>query len=115
MNAGRTITLATTDRGMVRIPEPGWCRGHEGEPPQRFTDLTHHSIPARAAGILTVHLSQAPYLVGSPERQPIVSVVLDYHQDLRAEQMPELYEALRSVQRVLSFAAAEAIRLRGEL
>ncbi|MEU0038470.1 hypothetical protein [Streptomyces sp. NPDC006333] len=112
--SARTVTLETLDRGTVTIPEPGWCRGHEGEPPQRYTDLTHNSVTARAAGILTVHLSQAPYLVGSPEPHPIVSVQLDYNGDLHAEDVPQLFEAFRSVERVLTFVAAEAIRLRGE-
>lgn len=112
MNAPRTVTLETVDRGTVTIPEPGWCRGHEGASPEWFTDLAHHSVAARAAGMLRVHLSQGPYLAGDPEPHPIVSIALDFHRDVRAEDVPELFESLRSVQRVLAFAAAEAIRLR---
>ncbi|QIY72031.1 hypothetical protein HEP84_25670 [Streptomyces sp. RLB1-33] len=113
MNA-RTVTLETLDRGLITVPEPGWCKGHEGEPPQRYTDLTHNSVTVRAAGMLEAHLSQAPYLGVEPEPHPIVAVQLDCVEDFTAEDIPQLVEELRSVEKVLSFVAAEAIRLRGE-
>jgi hypothetical protein len=112
--SARTVTLATLDRGLVVVPEPGWCRGHEGELPQRYTDTSHRSVTVRAGGILEAFLTQAPYLERHPEPHPVVSVRLEFNGDIRADDMGELLESLRSAERVLKFATAEAIRLRGE-
>ncbi|MGW2781064.1 DUF6907 domain-containing protein [Streptomyces populi] len=111
--SARTVTLTTLDRGLVTVPEPGWCRGHEGDLPQRYTDTTHRSVTVRAGGVLEAFLSQAPYLEQRPEPHPVVSVQLAFNGDIRVDDMGELLEALRSAERVLQFAAAEALRLRG--
>ncbi|MFE4701070.1 DUF6907 domain-containing protein [Streptomyces sp. NPDC056738] len=110
--SARTVTLATLDRGLVVVPEPGWCRGHEGELPQRYTDTSHRSVTVRAGGILEAFLTQAPYLEQRPEPHPVVSVQLAFNGDVRVEDMGELYDALRSAERVLQRVVTEAIRLR---
>lgn len=121
--SARTVTLETLDRGPVAIPEPGWCRGHEGEPPVYHSDITHNSVTVKAAAqtdrhgrvpLLQVHISHAPYLELHSEPYPVVSVQLDCVEDFIAEDIPQLLEGLRSVEQVLASIAAEAIRLRGE-
>ncbi|MCX4592355.1 hypothetical protein OG819_22260 [Streptomyces sp. NBC_01549] len=123
MSAPRTVTLQTVDRGPVTIPEPGWCRGHEGEPPVYRSDITHNSVTVKAAAhtdsrgrvqLLQAHISHAPYLELHTEPDPVVSVQLDCVEDFTAEDIPQLLEGLRSAERVLTFVAAEALRLRGE-
>lgn len=122
MNA-RTVTLQTIDRGLVTIPEPGWCRGHEGEPPVYRSDITHNSVTVKAAAqtdrhgrvpLLQANISHAPYLELHSEPYPVVSVQLDCVEDFIAEDIPQLLEGLRSAEKVLKSVAAEAIRLRGE-
>lgn len=119
--SARTVTLQTIDHGMVTVPEPGWCRGHEGELPCYRLDITHNATMVRAAAttdrhghvqLLQAYISHAPYLEQATEPYPIISVVLDCKKDFVAEDIPQLIEGLRSVERVLEFVAAEAIRLR---
>ncbi|MGW3663710.1 DUF6907 domain-containing protein [Streptomyces sp. NPDC005141] len=119
--SARTVTLATLDRGLVVVPEPGWCRGHEGELPQFFADITHNARPVRAAAtidrlgtvqLMQAHLSHAPYREQVPEPHPVISVVLDCKQDFTVEDIPELLEGLRSVVRILAYMSVEAKRLR---
>jgi hypothetical protein len=122
--SGRTVTLQTIDHGPVVVDEPGWCRGHEGEPPVYRSDITHNSVTVKAAAqtdrhgrvpLLQAHISHAPYLELHSEPYPVVSVQLDCVEDFIAEDIPQLLEGLRSAERVLTFVAAEAIRLRGEV
>ncbi|MEV8036750.1 hypothetical protein [Streptomyces sp. NPDC086182] len=119
--SARTITLDTIDRGPVVVPEPGWCRGHEGELPEYFADITHNTRIVRAAAttdrhgtvpLLQVHISHAPYRERFPEPHPVISVVLDCKQDFVAEDIAELIEGLRSVERILAYTSVEAKRLR---
>ncbi|MFJ1604156.1 DUF6907 domain-containing protein [Streptomyces sp. NPDC088253] len=121
--SARTVTLETLDRGLITVPEPGWCRGHEGEPPVYRSDITHNSVTVKAAAhtdrhgrvpLLQAHISHAPYLELHSEPYPVVSVQLDCVEDFIAEDIPQLLEGLTSIERVLRFVAAEAFRLRGE-
>ncbi|MGW6743761.1 DUF6907 domain-containing protein [Streptomyces sp. NPDC055025] len=64
MNAPRTVTIETLDRGDVTIPEPAWCVGHDGDPPQFLSD-TNHTGPAHEATYLGHHLGYAA-LVENP-------------------------------------------------
>jgi hypothetical protein len=121
VSAPRTVTLETLDRGSVTVPEPGWCRGHEGELPQRYADLTHNARTVRAAAttygqgvvpLLEAYLSHAPYRELVPEPHPVISVVLGCTGDFTVEDIPELIEGLRSVERILAYMSVEAKRLR---
>ncbi|MFF1743254.1 DUF6907 domain-containing protein [Streptomyces mirabilis] len=121
--SARTVTLQTIDHGPVTVPEPGWCQGHEGEAPVYRSDITHNSVTVKAAAqtdrhgrvpLLQAHISHAPYLELHSEPYPVVSVQLDCVEDFVAEDIPQLLEGLTSIERVLTFVAAEAIRLRGE-
>ncbi|MEV7032715.1 hypothetical protein AB0N99_21180 [Streptomyces sp. NPDC093272] len=62
--AGR-VELDTLDRGRVTIPEPRWCRGHDGEQVNDYVDLTHASAPVLADfdgnGFLPARISWAPF------------------------------------------------------
>ncbi|MDU8998223.1 DUF6907 domain-containing protein [Streptomyces mirabilis] len=122
MNA-RTVTLETLDHGLITVPEPGWCLGEHPATPCYRSDITHNSVTVKAAAqtdrhglvpLLQAHISHAPYLELHSEPYPVVSVQLDCVEDFIAEDIPQLLEGLRSVERVLTFVATEAIRLRGE-
>ena len=119
--SARTVTLQTVDRGTVTVPEPGWCRGHEGELPQFFADITHTARTVRAAAtidgrgrvpLLEAYLSHAPYREQVPEPHPVISVVLGCTGDFTVEDIPELLEGLRSTVRILAYMSVEAKRLR---
>ncbi|WP_030342244.1 DUF6907 domain-containing protein [Streptomyces californicus] len=65
MSAPRTITVHTTDRGIVTVPEPSWCVDSHDQHPEALADLGH-----RGAGHLAVfygyevaraELTQHPY------------------------------------------------------
>lgn len=114
----RLVTLDTIDHGPVTVPEPLWCRGHEGEPPCYRADITHNTTVVRAATmtdrhgrvpLLQAYISHAPF---ADEPHPVVSVVLDCERDFVAEDIPQLVEGLRSVQRLLSWLSVEAKRIR---
>ncbi|MGW4139352.1 DUF6907 domain-containing protein [Streptomyces mirabilis] len=119
--SARTVTLQTIDHGPITVPEPGWCRGHEGEPPCYRSDITHNTTMVRTAAttdrhgrvqLLQAYISHAPYLEQSAEPYPVVSVVLDCERDFVAEDIPQLIEGLRSVERILAYMSLEAKRLR---
>ncbi|WP_046503124.1 DUF6907 domain-containing protein [Streptomyces odonnellii] len=65
MTAARTVTIETLDRGRITIPEPSWCTGHEGHPPQYRADTIHSGpalLPAFSGYELTyAAIAQAPY------------------------------------------------------
>ncbi|MGW1399304.1 DUF6907 domain-containing protein [Streptomyces sp. NPDC002405] len=78
-----TVTLQTLDHGEVTIPEPAWCRGHDGELVGSLSDVSHEgpelvaSVDTRAGGevvLLRANLTHAPYLEIEPEPQPVVYV-----------------------------------------
>lgn len=121
MNAPRTVTLETVDHGMVTVPEPLWCRGHEGEPPCYRSDITHNTTTVRTSAmtdrhgrvpLLQAYISHAPYLQQATEPYPVISVVLNCTEDFVAEDIPQLIEGLRSVERILAYMSLEAKRLR---
>ncbi|KJY18398.1 MULTISPECIES: hypothetical protein [unclassified Streptomyces] len=43
MTGARTVTVHTLDAGLITIPEPAWCLGHDG-PRDVLVDV-HHSGP----------------------------------------------------------------------
>ncbi|MFE7229851.1 DUF6907 domain-containing protein [Streptomyces sp. NPDC057596] len=78
-----TVTLQTLDHGEVTIPEPTWCKGHEGQMVGSLSDVSHEgpdvvaSVDTRAGGevvLLRANLTHAPYLEIEPESHPVVYV-----------------------------------------
>ncbi|MCT9078816.1 DUF6907 domain-containing protein [Streptomyces fulvoviolaceus] len=73
-----TVTLQTLDRGEVTVPEPAWCKGHEGELVGPLSQVTHDGsdITADVDGLPLVraNLTHAPYLELEPEPHPLVYV-----------------------------------------
>ncbi|SBV00589.1 hypothetical protein YW5DRAFT_01915 [Streptomyces sp. Ncost-T6T-1] len=41
MSADRTVTVHTTDRGAVTVPEPSWCVDSHDQRPEALADLGH--------------------------------------------------------------------------
>ncbi|MFJ7191449.1 DUF6907 domain-containing protein [Streptomyces bacillaris] len=41
MSAARTVTVHTTDRGAVTIPEPSWCVDSHDHRPEALCDTSH--------------------------------------------------------------------------
>lgn len=78
-----TVTLQTLDRGEVTVPEPDWCRGHDGDMVGPLSELAHEG-PEVAAVVdggrlgelpfLRAQLTHAPFLEAEPEPHPLVYV-----------------------------------------
>ncbi|MFJ9376804.1 DUF6907 domain-containing protein [Streptomyces sp. NPDC101455] len=116
----RMVDVTIFETRTVPIPEPEWCVDpHDGA--NYFTDLTHNGRET-AAAIDTPHgtirflgawISQAPYLVGSPELHPVVSVELDSGAtDFDATDIHRLTAVLRARADELDELAAQALRYR---
>ncbi|MEU3546304.1 DUF6907 domain-containing protein [Streptomyces longwoodensis] len=65
----RTVTLRTSDRGDVTIPEPAWCIGHAlHDPETAYVDLGHHSartvLNFQGRTIGEARITQTPYTEG---------------------------------------------------
>lgn len=65
LSAPRTVTVHTVDHGLVTMPEPAWCVGHEGDRPGHRVDLGHRG-PAQDLDfgdhrLWSVLLVQAPF------------------------------------------------------
>ncbi|MGW7196009.1 DUF6907 domain-containing protein [Streptomyces chryseus] len=58
MSADRTVTVLTNDHGPLTIPEPAWCVGHDGQPPEDRAD-TLHTGPDRTALFRGVEIASA--------------------------------------------------------
>lgn len=121
MSEPRTVTVTIYESRDVDIPEPSWCVDpHDGA--HAFTDLTHNGHET-AATVDTRHgmvrflgawISQAPYLVGTPEVHPVVSVELDSGSyDFGATDVHRLTAVLRARADELDELAAQALRYRG--
>ncbi|MEW2272155.1 DUF6907 domain-containing protein [Streptomyces griseofuscus] len=60
-----TVTLATSDHGVVTLPEPSWCLGHAiHDPETQYADIIHSSpditLTFRHATLMTACLVQSP-------------------------------------------------------
>ncbi|MFG2596690.1 DUF6907 domain-containing protein [Streptomyces sp. NPDC048462] len=58
------VTVATLDQGDVTVPEPTWCRGHDGLPVNALVDLGHRGPEHRIGGdrqLFVAYLSQYPH------------------------------------------------------
>lgn len=78
-----TVTLTTTDRGEVTIPEPTWCKGHQGELVGRLSEVSHdgpeilavvETADAGEVPLMRANLTHAPFLEIQPEPHPVVYV-----------------------------------------
>ncbi|WP_086809842.1 DUF6907 domain-containing protein [Streptomyces reticuliscabiei] len=117
----RMVDVTVMETRIVPIPEPGWCVDpHDGA--QYFTDLTHNGRETAATidtgrgevRFLAAWISQAPYLVSTPELHPVVSVELDSGScDFDANDVHRLTAVLRARADELDELAAEALRYRG--
>ncbi|MFG3495835.1 DUF6907 domain-containing protein [Streptomyces sp. NPDC047928] len=69
MREDRTVTVATLDHGPVTLPEPSWCRGHDGEPVGFRDHVVHHgpalalTVPSRCGPVewLYARVDEAPF------------------------------------------------------
>ncbi|MFE5139245.1 DUF6907 domain-containing protein [Streptomyces fagopyri] len=73
-----TVTLPTSDRGDVTIPEPDWCNGvHEGI--HYFSDLGHDgpdvSLDFRGHRVMDACLTQSPF-ARRATRVPQISITV---------------------------------------
>ncbi|GAA0348541.1 hypothetical protein PV735_31680 [Streptomyces turgidiscabies] len=117
----RMVDVTVIETRIVPIPEPDWCVDpHDGA--QYFTDLTHNgsetaaTIDTRRGEVrfLAAWISQAPYLVSTPELHPVVSIELDSGSyDFDANDVHRLTAVLRARADELDELAAQALRYRG--
>ncbi|MBW8701867.1 hypothetical protein MBT84_19865 [Streptomyces sp. MBT84] len=118
----RSLAIDTVDHGTVVVPEPRWCTGHGWQVTPYLADVTHYSVPVKAAAMTEGHglvevmrarISHAPYAVKQPEPYPVVSVSADIHLDLDPAEARQVARALRVAALRLEQIAVEAARLRG--
>ncbi|WP_329340762.1 hypothetical protein OG252_33310 [Streptomyces sp. NBC_01352] len=87
-----TVTLDTLDHGRITIPEPVWCRGHDGEQVVRRVDITH--VGATTAGefegveFLPARISWGPFAELRPEPYPLADV--DEFPSMEPDELREL-------------------------
>ncbi|MET7711027.1 hypothetical protein [Streptomyces sp. NPDC005407] len=70
MSAPRTVTVPTLDHGDIVIPEPAWCAGHDGQPPQYRIDIGHTG-PEREL-IVPTSRGPVPLMVTAIEQRPFI-------------------------------------------
>lgn len=67
MSEPRTVTVPTLDQGDAAIPEPSWCTGHDGQPPQFLSDTGHLGTPHHAVfdgdELAFAAITQDPFVV----------------------------------------------------
>ncbi|MDX5572896.1 MULTISPECIES: DUF6907 domain-containing protein [Streptomyces] len=81
MSADRTVTVHTTDRGAVTIPEPTWCVDSHDQEPEALRDTGHRGAQHRAEfygnEVATAELVQDPFAQQS-DRNTGVYVAMGY-------------------------------------
>lgn len=121
MTAPRTVTINTIDHGTVDLPEPTWCTGHGWQPNPYLADVTHYSVPVKAAAmteshgrvdVLVARISHSPYAVEQPEPHPVLAVTVDIEDTFTVEDTAKVAQGLRVAAMRLDMVAAEALRLR---
>ncbi|WPO69943.1 DUF6907 domain-containing protein [Streptomyces sp. KN37] len=119
-----TVLLQTVDRGEVRVDEPSWCTGHDGEAVGYLADLTHNGpvivarVETECHGVLEflkTHLSWSPFAELHPEPYPVVAIEVGDGHDFDPAGVRKVAKALRSHASRLDRFADDSERLRGEL
>ncbi|MFE9432175.1 DUF6907 domain-containing protein [Streptomyces sp. NPDC006640] len=118
-----TVTLQTTDRGEVTVPEPAWCTGHDDEYVGYLADVTHNGRLITATAATAAHgpvevaqgyISHAPHAVRNPEPHPTLYIALDLHESFGPEDGRNVTRALRVAAARFDLALKDLARMRGE-
>lgn len=113
-----TVTLQTTDRGEVTVPEPAWCTGHEGELVGSLSEVTHYGPEVTAAvdglPLMRANLTHAPYLEIEPEPHPLVLVEALEAASFDGDELRDLVAAGRAYLDQLEGLAGQLDELAGE-